>query len=532
MFKRAAWIFLIVLSLLFVVAACGDDDDDDASADDDTGDDDDDNDNDDDDDNNDDDDDDDDDDNDDDDNDDDDTTPLADDWVAPWPQAAVEPADYDETVAAGALRTKAEEYDQWHVDYHQPYYGGTIGVVFTDETRAEVAGYHDWGDSCEWTGLYLGSQAMRYHITGDPAVKATAVRIAEYLSGNLHVTETPGFIARYWAEQDPLIYPSDAWCDDPAQSRCHHHETGPNAGRWWWGETSRDMYNGWMFGMTAAYDLVDDEDMREMIRDDVTTLFDTLLEQNWWILDEEHAPTDSAPHVEGPMRVAWILMAYHITGEARYKAELQKWLRNDHHLTLHVLSITFMNRYAQYYGNCLSHELWYNLLRLGKVYFSAEDYAFFLNVFETQVHTFTRLSHNAFYNAVFMSQGDYTPEAKDDPYAEQLLQDITEFRDAPLARYYLPERDPGSYELDPLSVFLHDLMEEYPFLEELMGGVNYQAQEAFGVQQQCSTDFLYQRNPFRFTEWGQDRPDIVNPGVDYLISYWMSAYHKFIDKAL
>jgi hypothetical protein len=96
--------------------------------------------------------------------------------------------------------------------------------------------------------------------------------------------------------------------------------------------------------------------------------------------------------------------------------------------------------------------------------------------------------------------------------------------------YHLDERDPSTYELDPLSVFLHDLMEQYPDLQEIMGNVRYQAEEAFPVSQQCSTDFLFQRNPFQIEKCGADNPAVVNPGVDYLIPYWMASYHGFVRK--
>ena len=475
-------------------------------------------------------DDDDDDDNDDDDNDDDDNDTTPDDYLAPWPQSNIEVQDYNETPVAGAMRVKAQEYDDWHLQHHQPYHGGTVGAVFTDDSHTAVSQYFDWNDSCEWTGLYLGSQAMRYHVTGDPQAKTNAIRVVNMLSGNLHITETPGFIARYWAEQDSLIYPSDVWCDDPAQERCHRIESGPFAGNWWWGETSRDMYNGWFFGMCLAYDLVDDEDMRDIIRDDVTHVLTTLKDQHWTILNEIGKPTDSAPDVMAPFRYAWLLIGYHITGNETIKTELQKSLLDGHRTILRVTSINFMNKYTQYFGNCLSHEYWYNLLRLGEVYLCEDDYNFLVNLFETQSHNFTRLSHNPWFNGVFMGQGDYQPADGSDPYQDQLEEDLTDFPQAPNVRYYLPARDPYSYTLDPISVFLHDLFATYPFLQQIMGNVRYQAAEAFPVDQQCTTDFLFQRSPFKIEECGSDDPKVVNPGVDYLISYWLATYHKFVTK--
>lgn len=460
------------------------------------------------------------------------TACVEDDYVAPWPQPTVEAPDYDESPVPGDLRTKADAYDAWHLGNHQPFYGGTVGTVFTDATRTTVANYFDWGDSTEWTGLYLGSQACRYYVTGEAEAKANAIRTVNALSGYLHVTGTPGFIARYWGLQDPLIYGGDDWCDTRDTLRCHHIEEGVYAGDFWWGETSRDMYNGWFFGMSLAYDLVDDEATRALIRDDVTEVITVLMAQNWKILDEIGEPTDSAPNVMPTFRFAWLTIAYHITGDEAIKTELQKWLRNANRATLRLSSINFMNRYAQYYGNCLSHEYWYNLLRIGKAYFSDADYAFVAGMFDTQGHTFTRLSHNPFYNAVFMSQGAYTPAGDDDPYLDQLIGDLGDFRDAPNFRYYLPDRNPSTYTLDPASVALHDLMEQYPILEEIMGSVNYQALEAFPVDEQCTTDFLFQRNPFKIEACGSDSPEVVNPGVDYLISYWLASYHRFVDKGM
>jgi hypothetical protein len=463
-------------------------------------------------------------------NDDADDDLFEDDYIAPWPQSNIEASDYDESGSTGPLRQKVIEYDDWHLANHQPYYGGTVRIVFADETRSVVDHYFDWNDSCEWTGIYLGSQAMRYHITGDEQARDNVLRMVDMLSGNLHITGTPGYLARYWGDQDSLIYAGDEWCDAPEQPKCHHIEDGPDAGKWWWGETSRDMYNGWLFGSVLAYDLVDDEAMREIIRNDVEHVLNVLMNQNWLILNEIGEPTGYGPQVLPPWRMTWLLIGYHITGSDAFRQELAKWLKNDRRTWLTIMSISFMNHYAQYPGNTLAHEFFYNLLRLGKVYFSADDYAFLVDLFETQAHSFTRLSHNAWFNGVFMSQGAYSPLDTDDPYQTQLEQDLGAFRPAPNFQYHLEAKDPATYTLDPLSVLLSELTDGPTLLRDLIGRVDYQATEAFPVDLQCSTDFLFQRNPFHVHECGADDPAVVNPGVDYLISYWLASYHKFISK--
>ena len=164
------------------------------------------------------------------------------------------------------------------------------------------------------------------------------------------------------------------------------------------------------------------------------------------------------------------------------------------------------------------------------MYFSDDDYQWLRQHFIDSQYDMLRLEHNAWFNGIYMAVGDWEPAAKDDPYLAQVIEDLTDFRDAPNDRYYLDDRDPGTYELDPFSVFLHDLMEEFPFLAELMGMVDYQAQDAFPVLLQCTTDFLWQRSPFEITACGSDDPTHVNPGADYLVAYWLASYHQFIEK--
>ena len=451
-----------------------------------------------------------------------------DDYVAEWPQFNLEVRDYDETPEPGALRQKAEAYDGWHLQWHQPDYGGTVTTHFTDASRTDVHHLGDWGDSTMWTGNYLASQAFRYYVTGDLQARANALRMVGTLSGHLHVTQTPGYIARYWGSQTAMIYQGDEWCD--AQDSCFHIEEGPYAGDFWWGSTSRDQYIGWFFGMTMAYDLVNDTPMRASIREDVLEVVHTLLDNNWVIMAQDGNPTGTAPKVLPSIRLALASIGYHVTGDERIKTELKKLVRNVNRIPLEISDINTLNRYTQYYGNNLGHTNWYNTLRLGRVYFGPDDVAWMVNHFNTAQHTFTRLTHNAWFNSIYMSQGGWTLEPGNDPYLGQLLQDLGDFRQSPNDRYAVPARDPGTYTIDPTSVTLHDLFEQYPIFQDLLGHVNVQALDAFPVPLQCSTDFLWQRNPFKIDECGSDDPRQVNPGVDYLLAYWVASYHKFVTK--
>ncbi len=453
-----------------------------------------------------------------------------DDYVAPWPQNTTEPGGYDETPNTGPLRVRASGHDAWYRSWHQPYYGGRVSVIFTVGSYTTVQEYRGWTDSTIFTGIYLGSQAMRYHVTEDPTARDNAVRMVSTLSGHLHVTGTPGYIARYRAPQTALPYPGDELCD--IHERCFQVEDGPFSGDFWWGSTSRDQFIGWMFGMTMAYDLVDDEPMREIIRADMLEVVGQLIDNDWTIIAQDGNPTGTAPYI-GPMtQLSFCIQAYHVTGDERILLELKKRLRNMQRAE-HKISTAFklFNRYYEYFGNNLAHLNMYQLLRLGSYYFSEEDHAWFVQLFNEAIHTFTRLSHNAWFNAVFMSQGGWTQAEEDDPYLTQFLGDLTDFPDAPNSRTFVPQRDPATYVLDPVSQDLVEMVEHLPILEELLGiTCELQALEAFPVPLQCPDHFQWERNPFRIRECSWNEPRDVGPGGDYLIAYWTGRYHRLIGK--
>jgi hypothetical protein len=110
------------------------------------------------------------------------------------------------------------------------------------------------------------------------------------------------------------------------------------------------------------------------------------------------------------------------------------------------------------------------------------------------------------------------------------VEDLTAFREAPLEQYYLPARDPSSYTVDPVSVFLSDLLDQFPFLEELLGDISYQALEPFTVDLQCTAGFMFHWSPFLIDECGTDDPAHVNSGDEFIAAYWMASYHRAIAK--
>jgi hypothetical protein len=385
---------------------------------------------------------------------------------------------YDESGESGPLRLKAMGHDAWVEQWHLPDYGSHLHVKFTDETQTVVDHYEGHGDSCIWTGTYIASQSMRYHVTGDAQAKANVVRSAAALSRHLHVTGRTGFIARYVGSTDnPGHYVKLAECAD--DENCHILDDGPYAGDFWIGNTSRDQYTGWFLGLAFAYDLVDDEAMRAQIRADVAEVLDQLIDDHWKIIDVDGQPTSKAPDVLLPMQMSWLIAGYDITGDERYLEKFKLLETPAAQLIFTLNDISFPNRYMQHYGLNLAHENFLGMLRLSQPYCAVHD--FLLGRFLRQLRPIVDLQHNPWYTAVYLAQG-----APDDAAWQanraQVLEDLADFPPAPKESYAMT---PPPAEIDPISQLLVDLETQFPWLADLIGDVELQAKEGYPVRYQC-----------------------------------------------
>jgi hypothetical protein len=423
--------------------------------------------------------------------------------------------------AFGSLRLKAMEHDLWLEQWHTPNYGSHLHVTFTDEDRDEVDYYHGHGDSCIWTGTYVASQALRYRTTGDTTARKNVIRSIRALTRHLDVTGRDGFIARYVGPADDPGHRNEV-------ARCgveenHHLVTeGDYAGDFWIGNTSRDQYTGWFLGMAWAYDTVDHPVMRQEIESNVTRVLDRLIEDNWDIIDVDGQRTTKAPDVLPPMQMTWALIGYHITGEQRFWDVFEAWSAEDKRFALIFNNISKINQYAQHYGLNLAHENFLSLLRLSRQY-DEETHTFLKKIFNEQTHRIVDLQHNPWYTAVFLAEGGLGDLELRQKHRDQIIEDLTDFPAVPKIKYGMV---PPEAELDPLSVTLYELQQEFPWLADIMGSVHPQALEAYPVRYQCSSGFIFQRNMWA-TSCSQtvDDPKHVNSGHDFLAAYWLaSAY--------
>jgi hypothetical protein len=102
-------------------------------------------------------------------------------------------------------------------------------------------------DDAYMTGIYLGTLAMRYAATQDPAVKDAAHQSIQALHLLCTVSGKPGLLAR-------AAWPLDKPFDDDGIWR-----NSPDGKHRWRGDVSSDQVDGVLFGYSLAYDLAADD---------------------------------------------------------------------------------------------------------------------------------------------------------------------------------------------------------------------------------------------------------------------------------
>ena len=369
---------------------------------------------------------------------------------------------------------------------HMPY-GTMLDPVFASSDRnspeyVNIVGYTRAGDSATWTGHYLAAEAFRYKVTRSPDALANAWAALYGIHTLLDVTGND-VLAR-------CLVPADSPYGPAIQREEGGHGIYYNAlsGRnyFWVGDTSRDQYSGVMFGLNAAYELIDDSTMRSFIRYNVTRILNFLLRRGWNVIMPDgkisttflHRPDQQLSFLQigrriNPDEFEWTYLMYRILYASLVIAPIQFDDIDDH------------NHYFKFNINYINL---YNLVRLedtGSIFRQT-----YVRAYDELRHT-TETHGNAFFNML-----DHVIKGANTGHD---LETIT-LLDAWLKR---PRRDNWI-----------DLRATVPACGD------DRACAPIPVDERVNTDFLWQRSPFLL--YGGGLGQIETAGIDYILPYWMS----------
>ena len=431
--------------------------------------------------------------------------------------------DTPDPVMHGKAQNYCDYIQQWASNGMGPLdgwasIGGVCEQMYTDNTLTELDRLRGSGDSTIWTGMYLAGQALRYMATGDAEARDEVLRIARYLHIVKEITDTPGFVARFAALDQP------PWNNEypPDHDRKNLGE-GDWAGYYWIDDTSRDQYTGWWLGLTLAYEAVDDPDMRATIRADFKDVIDTLIVNNWKIVDQNGvADGNGAASVLPSLRLSWVLQAASVGADESYW-ELFDQLYENWYWYLLLDTFSWLNKYGQYFGFNLSHNTWLPIFRLIP---DRERFEYLFQVWDMNVRQWAEWTHNAWYDSVYLAACQRRGTCNQDEMdliADDINNTLTQFSDAPNRAF---TGDPPVLPLDPFSIWWDNMEQTFPFMEDIFN-VDPQTAEPHEYADRCWSDMIWQRSPYHIS--CSTQPDNrVGPGVDYLIAYWTAYYYGIV----
>lgn len=181
---------------------------------------------------------------------------------------------------AEKLHDRARDYLAW-MKRGAMMSGGIGSARYEDPpSYTKVTSMDGIGDSAIWTGAFLGSEALRLKATGAADARARVKSLVETLHLWLNVAGEPGMLVR-WAKESKTSFPFSIGDYDCSVERVHCGIDHQGKKYDVIGHISRDQYQGVMFGLALAYDALSsaDEPTRELLREDAVTIAKELMKE-------------------------------------------------------------------------------------------------------------------------------------------------------------------------------------------------------------------------------------------------------------
>jgi len=407
------------------------------------------------------------------------------------------------------FKTPALKISQKIQQYHLPYktllstnfqipFLGTWEDSWGTEP-GPVAGHTDWGDSAIWTGHALAAESFRYKLTGDAQSKELILTMLDGITQLANMRGVPGLLNR-------AVAPVSAAGQPTAPDYVLNWNGTPHV---MYDFISRDQYMGVFFGMATAYDFVNHPQVKALCKQNIETMLDYLLTHKWVALRKDG--TVSTVWQSNPAhQLAWVRAGRRVNPSKYYLTYWKHAYLSDI-CWFSPWTMTF-DPVGSYFKFNLEHGAFYTFLRLeSNPWVWQRGYKGFRILRKALAHHL-----QAHFNMCTVGIAPW-----------QALQIGPETRT--LLRLFLkrPRRhvnvSVSGVETVPYTP---------PGVESgLFGALDSNAPTGPSTiskyplppDKRPSTDFLWQRDSFRLSSWGDGTKE--GPGVDYTLPYWMGRYY-------
>ncbi len=359
---------------------------------------------------------------------------------------------------------------------HLPF-GTILDPIYASPSSNQIIGYTRCGDSALWTGAYLAAEAFRYKVTQSPDALSNAQKAIAGLKSLSDVTGT-NLLARCIVQADSP-YAQGIASEEKANGV---YKATP----WFWvGNTSRDQFIGAIFGLGAAYDLINDAPTQASIADLITRLTGFLTGHGWTIVMPDGTITTTFL-IRPDELLAVLAVAKHVNPSKFSTTYTEEKLLLE--LTVPVPLGVDIASDDSYFKFNLAYMCFYNLMRLD----SSDTYSFAYNLLRGH----TQPQQNAFFEVVdrTLSGANTARDAETRSLLEQWLQ--------------RPKRDP------------------FTDVSKSVANCGNQACLPIPLLLRPPADFLWQVSPYQLTGGGSGI--IEGAGIDYILPYWMARYYGVI----
>jgi hypothetical protein len=439
------------------------------------------------------------------------------------------------------LKEKAAYFDKIVTELHIPHGQDLLYSVFVKEDGSTYDKAILSDNVGSWTALYTASQAFRYATTHSDEALSNLKRTLRGEYNLMKITGVKGLFTRIYINPNILGFPSaeqlNNWYPDCNLSERHckrfvEVKEGEFKGYWFKTDVSKDEYAHHMFAMSILWQLIDDIEVRGMVREIVTAVADHLMEHNLQIIDIDGRVTtygrmyatslDDFPGFNALLTLSWFKLASRVGGD----------------------------KYKKYYENCLLQKRGKNKCIEGEEPTSYTDY---LNNIGLNLDCKTNWNnHNMAQISMFhLIQNEDDTDLKklykeilhkqlwdaDDPRPMRIQQNT-------LYTFFYLINKPDDYEFpteeaeDAICVLMIFPEIKYQYTVDTINRYktvcNDRSNEpltdvVIPINEYGIDNFLWIRNPYKLKMESENRKLIESP-EDFLLAYWMGRYYGFIDE--
>jgi hypothetical protein len=401
---------------------------------------------------------------------------------------------------------------------HTPF-GTVVAAVMTDPTYGQgtATSYQDYGDSAIWTGHYLAGESFRYAVNKDPKAEKNAIRAIGAIQDLLDC-EAPGdgYLARCLI---PTTHPDAAqFVGQPDAFTTTLRGTQYVCLE----DISRDQYLGAMHGLGIAHDMLDDPAAKAQCASLITRVVGRLSRDGWCGMRHDRK-TVSAPFIQSPEKmIMFSAMAAEV--DPSYQT-----MRNEIGKLAPALWFfswtSTLDPLSSYYKWNLGNGATYNALRL------ETDPARYAAIM--RAHAIDRRTIGHHENAYFQTIDVALDPSLMATLQPQVLDELRRFAQRSRRGTTVTNSTDPTIEQDyytaPLSIVKSNSAGGTLGLGSsatIAPTKTLMAKYPVPVEKRCSTDYLWQRNPFELD--GSEDPHRQPPGVDMVLPYWMARYYKVL----